>query len=138
VWFRKFKNCFIYEGKKQKVENIFKYFILQIKLQYSINPIIFFYNSLIINRMPFNVNPIRQGKKILILPNYLLPIEQYRFSFLLLVKMVKQRPEENIIEKLFFEFSALVLERQNVLIDHPLKIELFIIGVNNRTKLHYR
>jgi len=136
LWFKKFKNYFIRQGKKQKIEKKFKWFILRIKLKYiTLNPIIFFYNALIIHRIAFNFYPKKYGKKILILPKCLLPLKQYNIALFTLIKIIKQCSEYDLLDKLDFEFSSLIFE-QNKLLQQ--KQQFYILAVENRTHLHYR
>jgi hypothetical protein len=71
------------------------------------------------------------------LPNCLSSVKQYNIALVILVKIIKQRSEKNLVDKLITELSIIVFE-QNKLQSHQIKLQLFIFAVNNRTKLHYR
>jgi|SRR6185437_7478365 len=141
-WFNKFKNCFILNGKKQKIENVFMRTFIELKLKYRILPILSFYELLEKLKSPIILCPFRRGKKVYILPIHIKPIKQYKNSVYWLVKDLKKNNIKISIRLLLitkFE-EYIIFKDYNKYIDETTnqKIQIYRTAVENRTRLHFR
>jgi len=102
-WFRKFKNCFIKNGKKQKIERYFNFLFFKLKIIYKVRPILFFYDALQKLRPVFILVPKRKSTRIYILPTYLIGRQQYSVALRWLVNSIKKSTYSILLsEKIFF------------------------------------
>jgi len=141
-WFTKFKNSFIFNGKKQKAEKIFNTVFIELKFKYRYLPLLSFYEVIEKLKSPFILFPFRRGIKIYILPNYIVGVKQYTNSIYWLVKDIKKESNKIgirvTIKGKFEEFillksADLFLEENN-----NFKLISYKTIVDNRIHLHYR
>jgi ribosomal protein S7 len=108
-WFKKFKNCFIKNGKKQKIERYLNFLFFKLKIIYKVRPILFFYDALQKLRPVFILVPKRKSTRIYILPTYLIGRQQYSVALRWLVNSIKKSTYSTLLsEKIFLEFTLLL------------------------------
>jgi ribosomal protein S7 len=140
-WFNKYKNNFIYCGKKQKIENVFNNLFTELKLKYRCLPIIFFYEIIEKLKSPIILFPFRRGIKVYLLPIYTKPVKQYINAIFWLVKDIKKNINKNTKISTIIKLKFEELINQNItdeLLLNNQKIITYKIAAENRIFLHYR
>jgi len=140
-WFNKFKNNFIINGKKQKIENVFIKIFIELKLKYNTLPLLSFYELIEKFKSPIILCPFRRGTKVYILPVYIKPIKQYKNSIYWLVKDLKKNSKISIKLTLLSKFEEyLTFKTINIYIDETInqKTQNYRLAAENRTHLHFR